>query len=242
MDKSAKNKQPINNRKRFDTVFTVCIVVLSICALAVSGVLIYQKVYLTPFWVNGQSMYPTLNKDAKRANGELLGKTGGSVSAGCTQVDYGVMDTHKSALSKIKRFDIVVCRYSETDTSDKIKRVIGLPGETILFTSLPGSAKNGSVAVKNGDSYTYLEQPIPNEYIVEADDYPCDPITLKNDEYYVLGDNRAHSSDSRTHGPVKFDWLVGKVIAICAYCEIRVNDKGSYEPFNINYHSPRFKL
>lgn len=217
--------------------FNVLIIFLSIAALAVAGVLIYQKRYLSPFWVNGQSMYPTLNKDAVYSSGNLIGETGGSVDNGSKNVDYGVMDKHKSALDNLKRFDIVICKYDFGDEYDKIKRVIGLPGETIMFGS---GDNNGKLYVKNGYNYTYVEQPIDAKYVAAGKNYPTAEITLGKDEYYVLGDNRAHSYDSRSSGAIKYEWLVGKAVAICAHCEIKQKDDGSYEPVNIKHFWPRY--
>ena len=239
MDENVSNEKPIKNRKRLSVLFNVFIVLLSIIALSIAGVLIYQKRYLSPFWVNGQSMYPTLNKFAIDPNGNEYGngeKTGSSTAPGSKKVDYGVMDKHERALKGIKRFDIVVCKYSENDSSDKIKRVVGLPGETIKFGH---GEVNGTLFVKNGGDFFVQEQPIPNEYVV-AGAYPDVEITLGNDEYFVLGDNRAHSSDSRNVGAIKYTWLVGKVVAICAYCEIATLPDGSVGPINISHFVPRF--
>mgnify|MGYP003313960916 CR=1 FL=1 len=204
--------------------------------LLFTGILIYQKRYLTPFWVNGQSMYPTLNRYAVDTNGNELGVDGGAASAGYRYLDYGVMDPHKNALKKIKRFDVVVCKYDFGDDYDKIKRVVGLPGETIKFGQ---GGENGSLYVKSGDSFTLFDQPIPSEYVTPGS-YPTGEIVLGDNQYYVLGDNRAHSSDSRNNGPINFEWLVGKVICICAHCELTRNEDGSIEPVNIRHFIPRF--
>ncbi|MBQ0009064.1 MAG: signal peptidase I [Firmicutes bacterium] len=236
MDENVSNEKPIKNRKRLSVLFNVFIVLLSIIALAIAGVLIYQKRYLSPFWVNGQSMYPTLNKYATKPDGTPFGVTGGAAYDGCKKLDYGVMDPHESALKKIKRFDIVVCKYDFGDEYDKIKRVVGLPGETIKFGQ---GNNNGTLFVKNGDQFFAQEQPIPSEYIT-AGDYPTNEITLGSNEYYVLGDNRAHSSDSRNNEPIKFEWLVGKVVALCAYCDLGTLSDGSIGPVNIQHYFPRF--
>lgn len=236
MDENVSNEKPIKNRKGLSVFFNILITLLSIIALTIAGVLIYQKRYLSPFWVNGQSMYPTLNKYALDPNGQLYKENGSSTLAGSKNVDYGVMDKHERALKKIKRFDIVVCKYSKDDASDKIKRVVGLPGETIKFGQ--GNI-NGTLFVKNGNEFYATEQPIDNEYVV-AGNYPVNEITLGNDEYYVLGDNRAHSSDSRTNGAIKYEWLIGKVVCVCAHCEVRQAADGSLEPFNIKHFIPRF--
>ena len=239
MDENTSNEKPIKNRKKLSVLFNVFIILLSVIALAIAGVLIYQKRYLSPFWVNGQSMYPTLNKFALDPNGVLYGtgeKSGSTTLVGSTKVDYGVMDKHDRAKKSIKRFDIIVCHYKEDDTSDKIKRVVGLPGETIKFGQ---GVANGALFVKNGDTFFAQEQPIPNEYVA-AGNYSADEITLGDDEYYVLGDNRAHSSDSRSVGPIKYSWIIGKVVAICAFCDVTTLDDGSVGPSNIQHFFPRF--
>lgn len=243
MEKQVDNVKSNKIRHRLSIVLDVFLLVAGICALAVSGVLIYQKVYLTPFWVNGQSMYPFLNAEAVDANGNLKGRTGGSTVAGDKMVDYGVMDTHERVLKKIKRFDIVVTHYSENDTSRKIKRVIGLPGETIKFTSLtPGDEHNGDLYVKEGDSFTFVQQPVDPEYVRFGSKYPTNEITLADDEYYVVGDNRigSNSKDSREVGPVKFKYLVGKVVALCGHGEVRQADDGHNDIYNVKYYWPRF--
>ena len=236
MDENVSNEQPIKNRKGLSVFFNILIIFLSIISLSVAGVLIYQKRYLEPFWVNGQSMYPTFNKLALGPDGQPLGVSGGGATAGCTKLDYGAMDTHDRALKKIKRFDIVVCKYKFGDESDKIKRVVGLPGETIKFGQ---GENNGQLYVKKYEEFAFIEQPLDNQYI-EAGSYPSGEIVLADYEYYVLGDNRGHSSDSRTNGPIKYEWLVGKVICIHAHCDLKQNEDGSLEPTNIHHFIPRF--
>ena len=237
MDKNVENNKSIKNRKRFAKFLNIFIIVVAVTLLALEGVLYYQRSYLTPFWVNGQSMYPTLNEHAVYANGEEIGISG-SASAGSI-VDYGVMDTHKGAINKIKRFDIIVTKYSKTDTSNKIKRVLGLPGETItLVNTGKGNEHNGDLYI-NGK---LIEQPIESKYIVDGDySYVkyTQNLVLGSDEYYVCGDNRAHSSDSRGDGPVKKSWITGKVVAICGTCEVYLNEK-YYDIKNIDYKWPRY--
>lgn len=98
-------------------------------------------------------------------------------------------------LSNIERFDIVVL-HEEADDEKIIKRIIGMPGDT--------------VAIKDGDIYINDEK-IDDEYAYGmTSDY--DRITLKDDEYFILGDNRLISKDSRYFGPVKEKDIKGKVI------------------------------
>lgn len=93
-------------------------------------------------------------------------------------------------LAKIDRYDIVVV---DTKSDELIKRVYGLPGEKI-------SIENNSIYIndkKIEDVYAYGE----------TSNY--ESITLGSDEYFILGDNRVVSLDSRTIGPVKKSQVKG---------------------------------
>jgi len=101
-----------------------------------------------------------------------------------------------------KRGDIIAFRIgNEEKGSTHIKRVVGLPGETIQI-------QNGQILI-NGETY------------VEQKDFPAmtnagvaeDAITLKGDEYFVLGDNRNSSEDSRfiDIGNIKKEQIIGKL-------------------------------
>lgn len=230
MEEKEKTEKTSTRKK----IFYSLIIVFSVALLIVEGFVYYQRSYLTPFWVNGQSMYPTLNLHATDANGNELGENPNNPSArpGYT-VDYGVMDTHKKAINKIERFNIVVTKYSKTDTSNKIKRVLGLPGETIEFKD-------------DGDLYingAYVEQPLAETYIRGAK-YPVGETVLGEDEYYVCGDNRKHSSDSKNIGPIKKEYITGKVIAICATATVYLNKDENGNDFldikDIDYYWPRY--
>ena len=228
MDKKLENDKPVKNRKRFSLILNSSIIVFSVVLLAVEGVVYYQRSYLTPFWVNGQSMYPTLNGDARDANGNKLDETSGSAHPGYT-VDYGVMDCHERAIKKIKRFDIVVTKYTKEDTSNKIKRVLGLPGETVEF-------KN------DGDLYIdgkYYEQPLKSEFIKGAA-YPTQRTKFGDDEYYVCGDNRKHSFDSTEVGAIKREYITGKAVAICGTAEVCLDSSNLLDIKNIKYSWPKW--
>ncbi|MBE6153949.1 MAG: signal peptidase I [Firmicutes bacterium] len=121
-------------------------------------VILIRSFIVTPVKVNGASMYPTLD------GGEIM---------------------ILNKLGKIDRFDIVVLSVDNDD--NVIKRVIGMPGETI--------------EIENNHIYIN-EEKIEDKYGY-GKTYNTDKITLKEDEYFVLGDNRAISLDSRVFGPVK---------------------------------------
>lgn len=98
-------------------------------------------------------------------------------------------------LAKIDRYDIVVLD-EEYDNEVIIKRVIGLPGET--------------VEIKNDKIYVDDEE-IDDKYAYgETSDYA--KVILKDDEYFILGDNRLVSKDSRTFGPISKDSIKGQTI------------------------------
>ena len=98
-------------------------------------------------------------------------------------------------LGSINRLDIIVLD-EEKDNEKIIKRVIGLPGET--------------VAIKKGKIYIN-DKVIDDEYAYgETSDY--DKVTLEDDEYFILGDNRLISKDSRYFGPIKENEIKGKIV------------------------------
>jgi signal peptidase I len=98
-------------------------------------------------------------------------------------------------LKQPTRGDVIVFHYPRDPSRDFIKRVIGLPGET--------------VDVRNGDVYIN-GQLLPEPFGPNPGSYTSPPLKLGPDEFYVLGDNRNNSSDSHMWGPVPEKFIVGK--------------------------------
>ena len=96
----------------------------------------------------------------------------------------------------IERFDMVVINYGK---SKLVKRVIGLPGEKIRINITHVGSNTVSRIFINGE---VLEENYGYENMVE-NGIAANEITLGNDEYFVLGDNRNNSSDSRVIGVIK---------------------------------------
>ena len=102
----------------------------------------------------------------------------------------------KFAFDPPTRGEIIVFRYPEDPSKDFVKRVVGLPGEKV-------EVRSGIVHIDG------LAQREP--YLQRTDRSSARAITLREREYYVIGDNRRNSNDSRAWGVVPEENIVGKV-------------------------------
>ena len=110
-------------------------------------------------------------------------------------------------LNEPQRGEIITCNYPEDGNKLFVKRIIGLPGETI--------------EIREGTVYSDGE-PIAETYLTRVDDQSMDPITLAKDEIFVMGDNRPVSRDSRAVGPLTLDEIYGRVLFVAfPFNEIR---------------------
>lgn len=236
-------KPKVPNKKR-DLIISICCIVVIAMSLSLTGLFLFQHFHYDPFWVSGQSMYPTLNKDAKYADGSLVGeKHIRPFEEGEYDVDYGFMVTSEKAINKIKRFDIVVFEAGGSLVSYNIKRIIALPGETFYITSTSDET-NGSLYVQKGDNFDLVNQPLSSE-LVSVGTYPEEyttPHTLGENEYFVLGDNRKgdNSYDSRNTGPIQKDLILGVAKGLNGKCTLGYNKKGTYTAIKVKHHWPRY--
>ena len=135
-----------------------------------------------PFFVKGASMEPNFHSG-----------------------DYLIIDEISYRFGEPERGEVVVFTPPNQSSQRYIKRIIGLPGETVEI-------KQGKISI--------FQMFSPEEQILDESDYftqglytPGDiRIILEEDEYFVLGDNRNHSSDSRIWGPLTRENIIGKVI------------------------------
>jgi signal peptidase I len=143
--------------------------------LVLAGLLIvfFRAFIFQNFVVEGSSMYPTL-----------------------MQGDRLIVSRLSYIFGEPDRGDIIVFQYPFDPQRDFVKRIIGLPGETVAI-------QNGQVFI-NG-------QPLPDEpYVSNHSNDNYGPVTLSEEEYFVLGDNRTGSSDSRSWGPLQAHFIIGK--------------------------------
>jgi signal peptidase I len=151
-----------------------------------------------PFTVKGESMLPNFH------DGEYLIVN----QMGYKQTNVGLGSFTLFTVEPSKEFergDIVVFHSPTVDRDFYIKRIVGLPGETV-------EVSNNKVIINNEQ---YPEGMILDEtpYLpgsIRTDDRP--PVALGPDEYYVMGDNRANSYDSRVWGALNKDKVMGKVV------------------------------
>jgi len=161
---------------------------LKIVVIALVIIIPVRYFIFQPFVVHGSSMEPNFE------NGQYL-----------------IIDEISYRFSDPQRGQTVVLKYPKDPKQFFIKRIVALPGETVQI-------ENGRVTVyneANPKGITLDESYLPNQGLT----YPHDvsliagsrTLTLKADEFFVMGDNRLASSDSRDWGALKRGNIVGKV-------------------------------
>lgn len=173
-------------------------------------ILLFVNFVAHPVRVDGRSMYPTL-KDG----------------------EFGFTNVGGVLLNGVKRGDIVVVTMEEKGQKTHwVKRVIGMPGDTI-------SCVNDIVFInaKVLDETQYIDpdyrqscvdqfgyfNKVPNADNTDVQDF--EEVKLGDDEYYVMGDNRPYSKDSRYVGPVKKSQLFAKkMLVLLPISDIGVKD------------------
>lgn len=150
---------------------------LETVAIAVAAVLLVRSFVTQPFLVSGSSMEPTFNDG-----------------------NYLLVDELSYDFRAPERGEVVVFRYPSDPGSYFIKRIIGLPGETVTI-------REGRVSVTSAQGTEVLNE----SYTLKNDTTSNAEQTLGKEEYFVMGDNRNFSFDSRSWGPVPAKNIVGVV-------------------------------
>jgi len=172
---SQSNQSPVGPNKK-ENFFKEVIKFVLLSAIIVLPIRLFIA---QPFIVSGSSMDPTF------ANGQYL-----------------IVDRISYRFEKPKRGDVIIFRYPLDTKKFFIKRIIGLPSETVEIQDTRVAIKD-----KGGEKSLALIEPYLDAK--KSEDYRKS-ISLKDDEYFVMGDNRTESSDSRIWGPLKRSLIVGR--------------------------------
>jgi len=152
---------------------------LEVLLIALVIVIPVRYFVFQPFVVDGASMEPNLH-----------------------DADYLIVDEFSYHFRKPERGEIIVFRYPNNHQSNFVKRVVGLPGETIFH-------RDGHIVVKKDGQ----EKTLREDYLIDNNfNYNFSKTTLKNNEYFAVGDNRLASYDSRNWGPVKESEIIGRFL------------------------------
>lgn len=153
---------------------------VQVLAVSLAIIIPVRWFLIQPFYVQGASMEPNFFDH-----------------------EYLIIDELSYRLDDPRRGDVVVFHYPNDPKQFFIKRVIGLPSETVEISD--GKVRIYNEAHPNGillDESVYLDQDFTAA---------TQTVTLKADQYYLLGDNRSSSLDSRFFGPVDRSHIVGRV-------------------------------
>lgn len=173
-------------------------------------ILLFVNFVAHPVRVDGRSMYPTL-KDG----------------------EFGFTNVGGVLLNGVKRGDIVVVTVEEKGQKTHwVKRVIGMPGDTISCVNdivfINGKVLDETQYIDPDyrqscvDQFGYFNK-VPNADNTDVQDF--EEVKLGDDEYYVMGDNRPYSKDSRYVGPVKKSQLFAKkMLVLLPISDIGVKD------------------
>ena len=172
---------------------------LKILLIALAIVIPIRMLLFQPFMVRGASMEPNYHSS-----------------------DYLIIDELSYRLRDPQRGEVIVFQYPLDPSYRYIKRIIGLPNETIEI-------KNGEVYISRAgeeaqkiDESLYLSSKTQEDW--KNTNYS--PLTLKENEYFVMGDNRNNSSDSRVWGVLPTKNITGRVLLRLSPYEVLVNTLG----------------
>jgi signal peptidase I len=172
-----EHEEELTAKKKILGIF---IEVVQVLVVSIAIIVPVRLFLIQPFYVQGASMEPNFFDH-----------------------EYLIIDEISYRFNDVARGEVVVFHYPNDPSQFYIKRVIGLPGETVEIAG--GQVKIYNDAYPNGkvlDERSYLDQDATAA---------TQTVTLKDSEYYLLGDNRSASFDSRFFGPVKRDHIVGRV-------------------------------
>ena len=209
MKKSKKNELRYNEDDE-RTLLEDILGFIKVFVVSAIVILLFVNFVAHPVRVDGRSMYPTL-KDG----------------------EFGFTNVGGVLLNGVERGDIVVVTMEESGQKTHwVKRVIGLPGETVSCVNdviyINGKVLDETKYIDPDyrqslvDKFGYFNK-VPNADNTNVEDF--EEVKLKDDEYYVMGDNRPYSKDSRYVGPVKKSQIFAKnMLVLLPISDIGVKD------------------
>lgn len=141
---------------------------------------------------------------------------GSSMEPNYRSGDYLIIDELSYNFKDPQRGEVIVFEYPLDPVNKYIKRIIALPGETIQI-------ENGKILINQTeevDESLYLSSENIDKWSVNNN---YGPLTLKENEYFVLGDNRNYSSDSRRWGILPQENIIGRMLIRFSPLEILIN-------------------
>lgn len=209
MKKSKKNELRYNEDDE-RTLLEDILGFIKVFVVSAIVILLFVNFVAHPVRVGGRSMYPTL-KDG----------------------EFGFTNVGGVLLNGVERGDIVVVTMKEEGQKTHwVKRVIGLPGDTVSCVNdvvyINGKVLDETKYIDPDyrqslvDKFGYFNK-VPNADNTNVEDF--EEVKLKDDEYYVMGDNRPYSKDSRYVGPVKKSQIFAKkMLVLLPISDIGVKD------------------
>ncbi len=152
---------------------------LKVIVISLAIIIPIRYFLIQPFYVKGASMEPNFYDH-----------------------EYLIIDEISYRLNKPARGDVIVFRYPNDPSQYFIKRIIGLPNETIKISG-------GKITIINGENLNGFILDEKN-YLPESYTQGSVDLTLSENEYYLLGDNRSSSLDSRVFGPINGSAIIGR--------------------------------
>lgn len=209
MKKSKKNELRYNEDDE-RTLLEDILGFIKVFVVSAIVILLFVNFVAHPVCVDGRSMYPTL-KDG----------------------EFGFTNVGGVLLNGVERGDIVVVTMEEEGQKTHwVKRVIGLPGDTVSCVNdvvyINGKVLDETKYIAPDyrqslvDKFGYFNK-VPNADNTNVEDF--EEVKLGDDEYYVMGDNRPYSKDSRYVGPVKKSQIFAKkMLVLLPISDIGVKD------------------
>ena len=188
--------QKNENNERYYGVGGFIMEIIKIFLMALVIIVPIRAFLFQPFFVQGASMEPNFENKQYLIVNEF----------GYKKTEVGIGNNKLFTVTpfrELKRQEVIVFRYPKNHEQFFIKRVIGLPGERLEI-------KNGRVKIYNDESPQGFELDEKEYLSKEVKTVGAVSMILKDDEYFVMGDNRSFSSDSRSWGPVKEADIIGK--------------------------------